>query len=187
MSVNRVRLSVVGAAGFVLLGGIGLVCCARPSTPAVDATQPRAADSGVIAEAERPEPPSAQNADDTKTGAKASRGEAAEAVAPTIEMEQPERPEPRTPRYLSIVEEINVARPAKVHATVAAPSTLELTTENVRRIRVTREGLPLARDRSIVLRIDGQGIEWTRKYIAVELERSPAGAWTVVRRRPLKP
>ena len=35
--------------------------------------------------------------------------------------------------------------------------------------------------------IDGQGIEWTREYLAVELERSSAGVWTVVRRRPVEP
>jgi hypothetical protein len=99
-------------------------------------------------------------------------------------METPEKPEPKTPRYLAIVEQVDADQDAKVQATIRPPTGLELETENVKRLRITREGLPLVQNRSIVLRIDGQGIEWTRHYVAVELERSSAGTWTVIGRRP---
>ncbi len=101
-------------------------------------------------------------------------------------METPEGPEPRTPRYLEIVEQVHSDRTGTVRATITSPTKLELETDNIKRLRITREGLPLAEGRSIVLRIDGQGIEWTRQYTAVELERSSAGTWTVIGRRPSK-
>ena len=184
---NRVRLSVIGIAGFASLLGLALVCCTRSSTPGVSARQPHAADSGTPAETAESRPPSGQEAEPKTTRAEALRDDPAEAATPTIEMDQPEPPEPKTPHYVSIVEEIKSARPSKVHARIVSPTKLVLTTENVKRIRVTRAGLPLARNRSIVLLIDDQGIEWTRQYLAVELERSRAGEWTVVRRRPAKP
>ncbi|MFQ5807054.1 MAG: hypothetical protein ACE5I3_11460 [Phycisphaerae bacterium] len=185
--MSRARLFVISVAGFALLFGFGLVCCTRSPTPAITAAPPRAADSGAADETEESEPSLPQAVGAEKTNVEAPRDEAADSAAPTIEMDEPEQPELQTPRYLSIVEQINPARRSRVHATVTPPRKLELTTENVSLLRLTREGLPLARNRSIVLRIDGQGIEWTPKYVAVELERSPAGAWTVVRRRPFKP
>ena len=175
------RVAAIGAATFVLVCGFALVCCTRPTTPVVDATRPRA-DATEPSEAEPlTQPP------DTATG-QAGRAErrdqAAESAPPEIDMETPEEPEPKTPRYLAIVEEIHPDRQASVRATVRSPTKLELETENVKRLRITREGLPLVQNRSIVLRIDGQGIEWTRHYVAVELERSSAGTWTVIGRRP---
>lgn len=184
---NRVRLSVIGIAGFAFLLGLSLVCCTRSSTPGVSTRQPPAADSSKPTETAEPRPPSPQQAEPNTIRFEAPGDDPAEAVAPIIDMEGPESPEPKTPHYVSIVEEIKPAQPSKVHARIVSPTKLVLTTENVKRIRVTRQGLPLARNRSIVLRIDDQGIEWTRQYLAVELERSRAGEWTVVRRRPAKP
>jgi len=187
MLVNRVRLVTISMAGFALLCGFVLVCCTRSPAPGVSATVPRAADSDETAKTEEPEPALPESAalerpDKTRPGE-----ETAEATAPTIEMDVPEEPELQLPRYLEIVEEVDPARQSEIEVTVTAPRRLELNTRNVKLLRLTREGLPLTRNRSIVLQIDGQGIEWTPKCVAVELERSPAGEWTVVRRRPYEP
>lgn len=186
MDRNGKRVAVICAAGAALLGGFGLVCCARPAGPGVTVTQPPTAapDEAAPPPDAAPTPPP-DRADEPPT-ITPPREEPADSTPP-IAMDTPPEPEPKTPRYLDIVEELDNAQRALVEATVVAPSKLELKTQNVKRLRVTREGLPLARNRSIVLRIDGQGIEWTRRYISVELERSPAGAWTVVRRRPVEP
>lgn len=189
MSRMRVRLPAVLTTGLVLLGAVVHVACERSVSPAVTATQPRPADSGEMTETETGEPPIAADGvpEQEQADVRPPREDTTDATAPGIEMDAPEKPEPKTPRYVSIVERIDSARHAKVHATIEAPRKLELSTENVKCLRLTREGLPLTRNLSIVLRIDGQGIEWTPRYVAVELERSSAGAWTVVRRRPAKP
>ena len=184
MIAKRGRVAAIGAAGFVLACGFALVCCTRPTTPGVDTAQPRA-DAGRTSEIEPPAP--AQEATSQQPDEARPRDQATESVPPAIELETPEEPEPRTPRYLEIVEPVHPDRDSKIRATIVSPTKLELETDNIKRLRITREGLPLARDRSIVLRIDGQGIEWTRKYLAVELERSSAGVWEVVRRRPVEP
>lgn len=184
MIAKRGRVAAIGAAGFVLVCGFALVCCTRPTTPGVDATRPRA-DAGRTSETEPPAPP--EEATSEQPDEARPRHQATGSVPPEIDVEAPEEPEPKTPRYLEIVEQVHLDRVPKVRATIVSPTKLELETDNIKRLRITREGLPLARNRSIVLRIDGQGIEWTRKYLAVELERSSAGVWEVVRRRPVEP
>ena len=186
MAMNRKSVAVICAAGSALLGGFGLVCCSRPTGPGVTVTQPPTATPDEATHPSDSEPTAARDRVEEPPETAAPRDNPAD-TAPPIEMETPAEPEPKTPRYLDIVEELDASRRALVEATIVAPTKLELNTQNVKRLRITREGLPLARDRSIVLRIDGQGIEWTRQYVSVELERSPAGAWTVVRRRPVEP
>jgi type IV secretory pathway VirB10-like protein len=181
---KRGRVAAIGVAGFVLACGFALVCCTRPTTPGVDATRPRA-DTGENGEVEPParsERAAPEQPDEARAPAQAT-----ESAPPEIELETPEEPEPTTPRYLAIVEQVRPDQDATVRPTIVSPTKLELETDNVKRLRITREGLPLARNRSIVLRIDGQGIEWTPNYLAVELERSSAGIWEVVRRRPVEP
>jgi hypothetical protein len=177
VSAKRVRLIVLGTAALACLSTVGLICCTRPPAAEVSATPPRASepekqteDSGIPQQAARTPPE-----------------ESASTPPATIDMDTPEEPAPVPPSYMSIVEEIDPVKRSIVYTTIEPPRTLELTTENVKRIRLTREGLPLARHGSLVLRIDGQGIEWTRKYVAVELERSSAGEWSVVDRRPANP
>jgi cytoskeletal protein RodZ len=187
VSVNRVKLVTIGVAVCALLCGFVLVCCARSPTPGVSATVPRAADSGETAETEESVSAPPANVATEQPETTPPGQETADATAPSIEIDVPEEPKPELPRYLEIIEEIDPAREPSIEATVAPPQKLELNTRNVKLLRLTREGLPLTRNRSIVLQIDGQGIEWTPKYVAVELERSPAGAWTVVRRRPYQP
>lgn len=173
-------MAVISAATFFLACGLALVCCTRPTAPAVSATPPRG-------DAPQPDPAGATTQPANAPAARPqARSTPIEPAPAEIDMETPEEPEPRTPRYLEIVDEIRADGVGTVRATVTLPSKLELETDNVKRLRITREGLPLATGRSIVVRIDGQGIEWTRQYTAVELERSSAGTWTVVGRRPSK-
>jgi hypothetical protein len=174
---RRGKAAAIGVATLALACGFVLVCCTQPNGPAVEATPAR---SGA---AERHETAPATQPPD-RSGQAEPRDRSAEPTQPRIDMETPEEPEPRTPRYLAIVEQIHSDREASVRATIRSPTKLELETDNVKRLRITREGLPLVQNRSIVLRIDGQGIEWTRHYTAVELERSSAGTWTVADRRP---
>ena len=183
MITKRGRAVAISAAILFAACGLALVCCTRPTTPGVEATPPRA-DAPEPVEAKPPTPPAdtaVHQPDQARPGS-----EPIESAPAEIDMETPEGPEPRTPRYLEIVEQVHSDRTGTVRATITSPTKLELETDNIKRLRITREGLPLAEGRSIVLRIDGQGIEWTRQYTAVELERSSAGTWTVIGRRPSK-
>jgi hypothetical protein len=178
MTLNRTRLAALAALGVASLLLAGVLCCARSESPAVQTAQPR---EGA---APQPAPPGEQ---EQPSGRPATADEATTDPAQPIDMDVPEEPQPEMPPYVEIVEQIKPAEPTFVNAEIVSPTKLVIETDNVRVLRITREGVPLARNRSIVLRIDDQGIEWTRKYIAVELERSPAGEWTVVRRRPAEP
>lgn len=127
----------------------------------------------------RPEP--GEEAAEPPGGPTAQTNEPAKPVE--IDMEEPAEKPPPVPPFVAIVETIHPQREATAHVTVTPPRKLDIDTRNVRRLRITRRRLPLARDRSIVLRIDGKGIEWTPDVVAVELERSRAGDWRVVRTR----
>jgi len=180
---KRRRLSWIGLAVCSAACGLVLVCCTRPSAPRVSVTSQQADNATAAAgrDAAQVAPP---RQSDSQPPAQPPPQPPAP-PAPTIEIEQPEPPTP--PPYLSIVERIDAGRRPRIDVRLDPPQTLELDTDNVRRLRLTREGLPLSRTHSIVLRVDGQGIEWTPKYVAIELERSPAGAWEVVGRRAYAP
>lgn len=168
---RRLRRFMIGiAASMVIMGGITLVCCTRTTSPGLSPTAP----PSVV---EEPSTSSKPEQDSTE-------GEGA--PQPEIDV-LTDTAEPEPPSYVAVVDQYEAGRPGRVRAAITAPNKLELETRNVKRLRITREGLPLPRDRSIVLRIDGQGIEWTRDYLAVELERSPAGVWEVTHLRPAKP
>jgi len=178
--MKRKRNLAIATSAFVVLCGIGLVCCQQPSKQAVTVTEPRS-DAG-----ETDAPPPAKTQTDPAEPVTPPDQAAVEPPA-DIDMDDPDQPEPATPRYLAIVESIDPAKRPTVTTRIEAPRLLEVDTDNIQRLRLTREGLPLAANRSIVLRIDGQGIEWTPNVLAIELERSPAGVWSVVRRRPIEP
>lgn len=184
MTRKRARTLFLGAAGGLLLCSLTLVCCQRPTTR-VEATappkenQPAEPPPAVVA---RPvqQPPAVQPTP-------APTHDPPSAAPPSnINMDQPAESKPPPP-FLAVVEEINPARRSTVTAELHPPRKLVVNTTNVKRLRLTRERLPLTHSRSIVLRIDDQGIEWTSKHVAIELERSAAGEWTVVKRRPRKP
>ncbi len=100
---------------------------------------------------------------------------------------EPRQPPPETPPFLRILERIDTDRNAALSADASWPSELRITSDNVQRFAITRENLPLARDSSVILRLDGQNMEWTARYSALELARSRSGLWEVVKRVPAEP
>lgn len=86
------------------------------------------------------------------------------------------------PPYIVRTIAIDATRPFRLQAETRDPSTLRLETNNLRRVRISRIGLPLARNRSVAIVIDNQGIEWTTRSDVIELERSAAGVWSVWKR-----
>jgi hypothetical protein len=181
------KVAAVVAIALAFLCGYGMVACERTSTEGVAATQPRAVDMHRGGEGTVTPPPEALGTGVEPEDQALFRPDRTEPEARTIDMDEASQPEPKVPRFVEVAEEIEPERLASVQVNVVPPSKLVLDTDNIKRLRLTREGLPLSRHRSIVLRIDGQGIEWTPKYVAVELERSSTGAWTVVRRRAYQP
>ncbi len=90
-------------------------------------------------------------------------------------------PDDDQPGWLRILQ-IDEGRPA-ASATGVFPeqNLIEVDTQNVRRIRVHVAHLPLSAHRRIVLRIDGQGMELSRRHEFLQLERLKTGEWTVLR------
>ena len=174
MLSKRGTVRTMGVAAFLLLCGFGLVCCTQNNAPSMNTSEPPVNNAAT--------PPAKQYAEPAPT-----RESETTAPPPEINMSKPPEPPTTTPRYLAIMEEFQSGEDSQVRATLQAPSKLVLETKNIKRLRITREGLPLSQNRSIVLQIDGQGIEWTRQYQAVELEKSTAGQWSVVRRKPINP
>ena len=101
-------------------------------------------------------------------------------------MQKPKpQPQPKIPDFLRIVQRTHDDKRASVLARIEKPRRLVLDTDNVTRVRIDRRELELPRNRSITIRIDGQGIEWTPRYDMVELERTAGGVWSPV--KPIKP
>jgi len=95
------------------------------------------------------------------------------------------KPEDKQPGWLKILTLDDEHAVAKAHGEFPKQNIADVTTENVRSIRVELGYLPLAEGKRVILRIDGQGIEITqrdRRFIT--LERRSTGQWEV--RKPLK-
>jgi hypothetical protein len=93
-------------------------------------------------------------------------------------------PAPKLPDYLIILKRFDELRPVDAQARTEGDHRLIIQTENVRRIRIDRKRLPLRRDRSISLQLDGQGIEWLASSPVDEFERSNTGEWKAVTGEP---
>ena len=169
----------IGVAGLALLGVFGLFCCTNPNSPH---TRP---DAHNPTPEEQPSKPTAGSEQTDVTREGQTDAAQAEAELPRlIEIEGEEKPAPPIPPYANIVEQFQPGQHGEVAGTIESETKLLVDTRNVKRLRLTREGTPLSRTRSVVLQLDGQGIEWSAKHIAIELERSPGGSWEVVARRP---
>lgn len=107
-------------------------------------------------------------------------------TTPTTEPVEPppetQPAEPELPAYLTILSKFETRRPARVQVLVAEGRKLELTTDNVQRLNIDRDTLPLERNRSLVLIIDDQAVEWLARSQVTEFVRSPTGVW-----EPVKP
>ena len=168
-------------------------CESRPPQ-GVAVTQPQSAGEGKAAGSEPTGPPGTQQPEpgesarpSSKPSAESGGSEAGDVVGETSAEKPPHEPEPRLPRYLRILERFDNTVQSKVRVRLEPPAKLEIQTDNVKRLRITRIGLPLMRGRSTVLRIDEQVFEWTRRSDVVELERSPNGVWTSVKLRKSRP
>lgn len=147
---------------------------ARDSSPEESGAQ-SAAPPSEPADATGPEPRDSARADvSPETDASANAGD----------VENP-RPQPKIPDFLRIVQRTHDDKRASVRARIEKPRRLVLETDNVTRVRIDRRELGLPRSRSITIRIDGQGIEWTPRYDVVELKRTIDGVWSPV--KPIKP
>ncbi len=122
----------------------------------------------------------------TSTTAEPSAGGPVVAVAtqPVESSSPPAAAPPRVPDYMTILARFDEREPFELSASARRPSVLEIRSRNVQRIRLARAELPLEKSRSVMIRIDGYGIEWTPRRSVVELERSQNGAWRVADERP---
>lgn len=106
---------------------------------------------------------------------------------PALEPFESPKPPPaaaeQLPSYIQVVERIRASEPVQVHVDTSSPQRLVIETRNVRRLRIDREHAPLALNRSVVLRLDGQGIEWTADSRTHEFERSTNGEWEALHER----
>jgi hypothetical protein len=143
---------------------------------------------------EAPQPPSAALTPATAPSppAVARKPESPKPPPSTAEpISQPIRPfEPPTPPaaeelppYIQVLERFRPLEPATVHIDSSSPQRLVIDTSNVRRIWIDRERAQLALNRSVVLRLDGQGIEWTADSRTREFERSKNGVWEAAHER----
>ena len=85
------------------------------------------------------------------------------------------------PPYVDIEALEHNGRPARVTAQIEGGIRLLLQTENVRRLTIRRSVAPLARDRSTILVLDGQPLEWLASSKVETFARSANGVWTPVR------
>jgi hypothetical protein len=186
---RRLALLIVAILTALLVAG----CESRPPQ-GVNATQPRTVGEDQARADELAGPPSEQRAQPGESSTPASRpsaragsGETTEIGGETPSAAKTVEPEPRLPDYLKILERFDDRARVEVHVRLEPPVKLEIQTDNVKRLRITRVGLPLVRGRSTVLRIDEQVFEWPQRSEVVELERSPNGVWMSVKLRKSRP
>lgn len=114
--------------------------------------------------------------------------------APNAPMTQPARTQPATtepvsppaivepneppwPAYITDVAPIEAAAKPEVTVVTAKGRRLVIDTQNVQRLRIVRDELPIETSGSIVLRLDGQGIEWLADSGVEWFKRSRNGNW----------
>jgi hypothetical protein len=168
-------------------------CESRPPQ-GVAVTRPQSAGEGQPAGSAPTGPPGIQQPEPSESAQASSKPSAESGVSAAGDVagetapETPTRePEPRLPSYLRVLERFDNTVRANVRARLEPPTKLEIQTDNVKRLRLTRIGLPLMRGRSTVLRIDEQVFEWPQRSDVVELERSPNGVWMSVKLRRPRP
>jgi hypothetical protein len=92
-------------------------------------------------------------------------------------------PDDKQPGWLKIIELANPDTLANADGKFPEQNRFYVETQNVKQIRIHVSHLPLAPRKRIILQIDKQGIEITRKKNRkfVILERRPTGEWVVVK------
>ena len=170
-------------------GALVAISCNRKPPPSATRNSPEP-QFGRAGAGEKSEAPAArsENADvpgpEPRDSARVDVSPETDASANAGDVENP-RPQPKIPDFLRIVQRTHDDKRASVRARIEKPRRLVLETDNVTRVRIDRRELGLPRSRSITIRIDGQGIEWTPRYDVVELKRTIDGVWSPV--KPIKP
>ncbi len=176
---NRLALLAAGLLAFALAG------CESPSprAPASPPPQPTTQSPPPAPAEQRPAEvrPAAQPPAPSRLPAQGD--------PPVVSAPQPDAPpappspeEP--PKYVRILERERSDASASLDATARGNAVVRLETNNVKRLRLIRDELPFRATRSVAVRIDQQGIEWSPRHAWIELERSRSGEWTVVARSP---
>jgi len=185
----RFALPIVAILIALLVAG----CESRPPQ-GVAVTQPQSTGEDQPAGDEPTGPPGSQRPEPAESAQPSSKplaetggSEVGEVGGETSPETPTHEPEPRLPSYLRILERFDNTARSKVRVRLEPPAKLEIQTDNVKRLRITRVGLPLMQGRSTVLRIDEQVFEWPRRSDVVELERSPNGVWTPTKLRKSRP
>jgi hypothetical protein len=88
------------------------------------------------------------------------------------------------PGYIQVLEKFDPNAQTVVQATAATGQQLDITTQNVKRMRIDRDHVPVDRTRSIALMLDGQPLEWLARSKVHEFERSVNGRWQPVKPAP---
>ncbi len=108
-----------------------------------------------------------------------------ETTKPTTQPpEPPPPPEPPVPAYIQIIEKFDPKARTVVQATAATGQQLEVVTQNVKRMRIDRDQVPVDKMKSIALMLDGQPLEWLSRSRVEEFERSVNGRWQPVKPKP---
>lgn len=89
-------------------------------------------------------------------------------------------PDEKQPGWLRVVELSNAEAMGKVQGVFPEQNSIEVQTENVRRLEVHVGYLPIAPGKRIRLLIDNKGIELRRNRRYVTLERRPTGEWVAI-------
>lgn len=184
---SRKRTGMVMVA-LALVGGVFVaISCNQKPPPSATRSSPGPQPARDLSPEESGAPPS-EPADATgpepRDSSRADVSPETDENANAGDVEKP-RPQPKIPDFLRIVRRTHDDKRASVRARIEKPRRLVLETDNVTRVRIDRRELELPRGRSITIRIDGQGIEWTPRYDVVELERTAGGVWSPV--KPIKP
>jgi len=99
----------------------------------------------------------------------------------------PRTDEPDLPDYVRVLARFRPDEPPDVRIEITSPTRLVVRTRNVRKLWIDRDRLPMETGQSLVLQLDGQGIEWTAGSTVREFERSINGDWTGTPPEPPQP
>lgn len=158
------------------------LCCQQPRqtvSPTPDGPEDRRPAPTAPPSADQPSPPATGGEEKQAAPATPPAQPGEDAAAARSE-------ETALPRYIRVLETADPQRRAEVWAEIPESGIINLKTSNVRRLLLERETLPFVSRGSIAVRVDGQGIEWQRKYDSLELLLLPNGSWEIVR-PPAKP
>lgn len=179
-----------------------LVGCEHSPPRPMTASQPQAASPSEPARSERdvpsaaPDQPkaSAQTGSSTDHDLTAKPGQHAPPsppdAKPQAEASQEPAPAPvppqKLPPYISVLERVEHEKRSVVDSAIVR-NKLQLSTQNVKRLRISRRDLPIARDKSVILRVDDFVLEWTPKSDTIELELGRNAGWQIVEPPPARP